>query len=241
MKTFVKFFFLLMPFAAFSQVDQIKSSSSSHSSSSGGSNRSDGSGGSSFVGNFFFNFAVMQLIQAQQQKLQQRSDMPYIVSIDMIAQAAAQPSSYYIINPRIRGNWGLFSTDFRMNYLIEESADGIKHLRTNDWQIVEMNIVTTPDFLLRIGGGTMIEAFGGRNTFLEWTAGGQYQPRASKWGAVAEYRGAEVRKEVSGFAQYEVFDHRALHGYLTMGATYQRFYQTISTWGLQGGFVCKLY
>jgi hypothetical protein len=241
MKTLLKLLIILLPIVSFAQVDQIKSGSTSHrSSSSGGSGRNDGYG-SSFVGNFFFNLAFNLIIVEQQKKLQQRQDIPTLVSLDVIAQVAAQPSSYYIINPRIRGNWGLFSTDYRMNYIIEEAADGVKHVRTNDWQVLELNLVTTPDFTFRLGAGAIFETYGNYNNYGEWTASLQYQPRAERWGGFAEYRGAEVRKEGSAFAQYKLFDHKALHGFLTMGATYQRFYDSITVWGFQGGFMCRVY
>jgi hypothetical protein len=241
MKTFLKAcLVLLVPLSTFAQVDQIKSASSHHSSG-GGSSRNDGSGGSAFMGNFIFNMIFSEVIPAQKRKLQQKADIPNIVSLDVIAQTAVQPSNYYVINPRIRANWGLFSTDIRMNYLLEEGIDGIKYFRTTDWQIVELNLVTTKDVVFRVGGGTLVENFEAKNSYPEWTAAFQYHPRGAKWGGVSEYRGSEVRKEGSAFAQYKIFERGYLHTYLTAGAVYQRYYQSITTWGLQGGLICKVY
>ncbi len=67
---------------------------------------------------FFFYFmadAINGLADWQQYKLKKREVNPYLVSLDVITQVATQPSRYYLVNPRVRGNWGLFSSDFRVN------------------------------------------------------------------------------------------------------------------------------
>jgi hypothetical protein len=236
---------LLLPLFCVAQVNEIRSASSSHGRAGSVSGGSSGdyyaSGGSGFIANLMFNVMFGEIIRGQQRRLERRHDVPTMVSLDIIAQAAARPSVYYIVNPRIRANWGLFSTDFRMNYLIAEEIDGTKYLHTNDWQILQVNLVTTRDVNARIGGGFIQEAFGAHNAFAEWTAAFNYQPHATKLGALAEYRGASVRREVSGFAQYKLFDHRYLHGFATAGIVYQRHYAAITTWGLQGGFLLRIY
>jgi hypothetical protein len=32
-----------------------------------------------------------------------------------------------------------------------------------------------------------------------------------------------------------------LHGYFSAGVVYQRYYESIEVWGLQGGFIFRLY
>jgi hypothetical protein len=236
---------LLLPICSLAQISEISSASSSHHGSGNVSGGSSGdyysSGGSGFIANLMFNVMFGEIIRGQQKRLQQRHDVPTMVSLDIMAQAAARPSVYYIVNPRVRANWGLFSTDFRMNYLIAEEIDGTKYLHTNDWQILQVNLVTTREVTARVGGGFIQEAFGDRNAFAEWTAAINYQPHTTKLGALAEYRGASVRREVSAFAQYRLFDHHSVHGFATAGAVYQRHYATITTWGLQGGFLLRIY
>ena len=223
----------------YGQVDEIKSASSHSGGSSG---RSEGSSSGSSSGfNFFFDLMFSGIVQAQQYKLERKADVPYMVSMDVMFQSAVQPSSYYIFNPRIRGNWGLFSTDFRLNYLVEEDIEGYKHIRTNEWQILQFNIVTTKDVLFRVGGGFLQESFGGEHYFSEWTTALQVHPRDKKLGGIVEYRDADERKEVSGFLRYHAFDRGALHGFITAGAVYQKYYNTISVWGMQGGIVLSLY
>jgi hypothetical protein len=220
------------------QVDEIKNASRSSGRGGGGS---ESSSSSSFAIDFFFNFMLGGIVDAQRAKLERRSDMPNMVSLDVMLQNAVQPSSYYIINPRIRGNWGLFSTDFRINYLIEEGFDEYKHIRTNEWQVLQFNIITTKDVVFRVGGGFLQESFGGYNYYGEWTTALQVHPSQSKLGGLIEYRDANARKEVNGYLRYHIFDHNALHGFVTGGAVYQRYYDTISVWGMQAGIIVSLY
>lgn len=228
--------------AALAQVDQIKSASSSHSSGRGDHRTSGGGGGGSFAAGYFFaDIMFSGIVQWQQQKLSRRQEIPTTVSLDVMLQGAIQPSSYYILTPRIRANWGLFSTDFRLNYLLEESLEGTKAIRTDDWQILQLNVITTPNVLVRVGGGTMHEAFGDGNVFPEWTGVFQYQDNRRQWGGTAEYRGAEVRKEVNAHVQYKVLQTGLLHGYATFGAVYQQYYSSIQVWGVQAGMIFRLY
>jgi hypothetical protein len=235
----VTFLLFLMAGVAVAQVDEIKSASSSKGQ---GEARGGGSSGGSgnFMVDFFFQFMFAEMIKAQQQKVSRKHEIPSIISFDVMLQAAAQPSSYYIMHPRVRGNWGLFSTDFRLNYILEEDIDGVKHLRTNEWQVLQLNLVTTKDATVRIGGGMLYEAFEMKRSYPEWTAGVHIMP-FGKLGGVAEYRGSEVRKEVNAHFRYGFFERNRLHGYLTAGAVYQRYYSQVSVWGMQGGLVLSFY
>lgn len=230
---------VLLPLATYAQVDEIKSNSSSHSSSGGDGHHSSSSSGI-YIDIFIQSFSLVG--EWQQQTLQKRRDVnPELVSFDILLQTAVQPSSYYIVNPRIRGNWGLFSTDFRFNYLIEEDIEGIKHIRTDDWQVLQLNIITTRNVVFRLGGGILHEDFSGGKTFQEWTAGLQFNSNRHHLGAMTEYRWSEPRKEWSGQVQYKIFESGHFHTYITGGVVYQRYYQAISVWGMQGGLMFKFY
>lgn len=223
------------------QTDEIRRSSSGGSRNGGRSESGGSSGGSYFAGDFVFQMMIGGIIQAQQKKLQQRHDIPSLVSLDVMFQGAVQPSSYYILNPRIRGNWGLFSTDFRLNYILEEDIEGVKYIRTNDWQILQLNVVTTKDVTVRIGGGVIYESYEEKHDYPEWTAGVDIRPFGSKLGGLVEYRGSEARKEVNGHFRYAIFERGHLHGYVTAGAMFQRYYQQVNVWGLQGGIIFSLF
>jgi hypothetical protein len=220
----------------FGQVDEIKSASSSRGGR--GESSRGGAGGASGY-DLFFMFGY--LIDWQQYKLDKKEEVRSIVSLDIMLQTAVQPSSYYIIHPRIRANWGLFSTDFRLNYLVEEDIDGVKYLRTTDWQVLQLNLVTTRDVTFRVGAGMIQESFGGKNNYGEWTAGFHLKPSVRPLGGVVEYRGSEVRSEFNAHLQYNIFNKQRLHGYLTGGGVYQRYYNSIHVWGFQGGLSFSIY
>lgn len=228
------------------QVAAIKSASSSNSSNSSDESYSGGEGSG---GGWFGDFLFGGIVEWQKFKLTEyRERYPSMVSVDVMLQGAVKPSSYFILWPRIRGNWGLFSTDFRMNYLIEEGPDGYIHIRTNDWQIIQLNLVTSKFFTFRLGSGVMQEAFGTNRTFNE----NSFQfvihaPDQSK-NLGLEYRfskdwdtGVNPRREFSIQYQHEIFSTGKLHGYATLGGVYQRYYNSINVWGIQGGLVFRLF
>jgi hypothetical protein len=229
------------------QVGDIKNASSSNSNGGGGGDQRGGSGGTGAFFYFFFD-AIDGLANWQQYKLQKKDINPYIVSFDIISQAAAQPSRYYLYNPRIRGNWGLFSTDFRINYLLEEGVSGAQDLSSIDWQILQLNIVTTRHVIGRVGGGFMKENFGGRQSFFESTYGLFVQSNNKSIGCSLEYRlaqdfetGAVPRRELSAQFEKRLFSSGSWNTYLTLGGVYQRYYESISVWGLQAGLAFRIF
>ena len=166
----------------------------------------------------------------------------------MLFRSGIKPSSYYLLWPRVRGNWGLFSTDFRMNYLIEEGAEGYTHIRTNDWQILQLNLVTHRFFTFKAGAGFMQEAFNAEDMFYESAfLLFVHAPDQSKLLGF-EYRfakdfdtGANPRWELSAQYQHEIFNKGILHGYATAGTVFQKYYNKIEVWSVQAGVVFRLF
>ncbi|HEY3405556.1 MAG TPA: hypothetical protein VGK59_19370 [Ohtaekwangia sp.] len=237
---------LLFSQAVLAQVDAIKSASSGNSGShSGSSDYSDDDGSDSELGfvliDVFFTKLLPGVASWQQLKLEKKKVNPTVISFDVMLQSAIQPSSYYILNPRVRANWGLFSTDFRFTYLVEEDIEGYKHLRTDDWQILQLNIVTTRNVIARIGGGILHENFSGGKTFGEGTLGIHLQSNSQRLGGMIEYRWSEPRNEWNAQAQFRVFQSKAFNGYFTAGIVHQRYYDTVTAWGLQGGFMLRIF
>lgn len=230
------------------QVDDIKSASKNNSS-----NRSSGSGssdrGSGGGGNMFFFFDMFRLLGAWQGNvLDKRDNVPQIVSLDLMMHMAAQPSSYYTFNPRIRGNWGIFSSDFRVNYLFEQTIDGGSDLTTIDWQILQLNFVNTKHVIVRAGAGYMQEQFADHLSYFESTISSNLMFDDNKWGGFVEWRSAKdfetsavPRREFNLQVQKQVFEAGRWHGLATAGLQFQRWYSSINVWGMQAGFVMKLY
>lgn len=236
---------LLFTIPMFGQVGEIKSASAGNSSRGGGGRERGSSGaGTSY---FFINLIGNGIIEWQQYKLSRKEINPSVVSFETMLQAAVQPSSYYVFNPRVRGNWGLFSTDFRINYLLQEDINGYEDLTTYDWQIVQMNLVTTRHVIGRVGIGFMHEDFAEHQSFTETTVGLNIYSNKRIINGGMEYRyasdfrtGAIPRREYSVFAEKQILQRGRLHGYVTFGGMYQRYYSSISVWGIQGGLTFKI-
>ena len=238
----------------FAQIDEIKNKSRQNSSSSNSDHQSSAgsagsnSSGSNFMFNLFFNVIGSGLGQWQRNVLLKRDINANIVSFESMFQVAAQPSQYYVFNSRIRGNWGIVTTDFRVNYMLQEDINGTKELRTDDWQIVALNIVNTKNAIARIGTGFMHEGFSGGSSYSESTMALIVTSNSQKLNGMVEYRVAKdfttlaiPRREISVMLQKKIFDTGAAHGFITIGTQFQRYYNSINVWGIQAGFILKLY
>lgn len=246
MKALTLFIAIIVSISSFAQVDEIKSKSKANSARSGSSRDSNGSSGGGF---FVFDFFFRAIPEWQSFKLHEdRSRYPSMVSFDAMLQVGVKPSSYYLLWPRVRGNWGLFSSDFRMNYLIEEDIEGYKHIRTNDWQIIQMNLITSRFLTFRVGTGIMKEAFGDKNSFSESAfIFGVHAPDQTKM-VLFEYRfakdwntGVNPRREFSVQYLHQLFSAGSLHTNLSAGVVYQKYYGTIEIWGVQAGIVFRFF
>jgi hypothetical protein len=227
------------------QVNDIKTSSSSNKSR--GTERASGSAAAGFI-YFFGDIFIRGMANWQINTLQNRGEVPNVLSLEVYGQASIQPATYYVFNPRVRGNWGIFFTDFRMNYMVEERIDGVADLGTDDWQIIGLNLVNTRNVTARISTGIMHEAFGDNAVFNESVFGLSIMRGDQGIGGIGEFRwsrdyltGANPRIEGSIALQKKLFDRNHIHMFATGGATFQRYYNEINVWGLQGGLAFKLY
>lgn len=197
----------------------------------------------------FFFFDMLRVLAVWQGNvLDKRDNVPQLVSLDVMMHAAVQPSSYYIFNPRLRGNWGILSSDFRVNYLLEQTVNGNSDLTTIDWQIVQLNFVNTKNVIVRAGAGFMQEQYADHLNFFESTVSSNLMFDDNKWGGFIEGRfakdfstGAAPRREFNLHVQRQIFEAGPWHGMLTGGLQFQRWYSSINVWGMQGGFVLRLY
>ncbi len=201
-------------------------------------------------GLFIFDLFFRTLPAWQQFRLSaERSRHPSLVSAEVFVQGAANPPSYYFFWPRVRGNWGIFSTDFRMNYLLEQVSDGtFVHVRTNDWQVLQLNLITSRYLTLRVGNGMMNEAFAGRNTFYEWSVLLGIHNRVQTRMLGFEYRHARdfstdswPRLELSMQYLHSLLERGAFHTLFSAGLVYQNYYRTVPVFGFQFGLVTRIY
>ncbi len=248
----MSFLLLLICSTAQAQIDQIKRESGKNSSGSSSRRGSGDSGGShSSATGFWLALEVFRGIGIWQNNLlSRRSDIPSIVSLEIMPQLAIQPPNNYWLLPRVRGTWGLFSTDFRYNFFIEDAPlEGkVKSLGTFDWQIVQLNFVNTQPVTVRGGIGFMSENFGDHATFMETTLSTDLRFKEGKIGGGAEYRVASdydtnvtPRREINARFEYRLGNGgRHLKSYVTLGGIFQRHYSTVNVWGIQAGMIFRI-
>lgn len=235
---------LLLSGAASAQVDDIKQESAKASRSSASADNAS-SNDRCFLCNLIFFIPDWQKYKLHPDNKQR---YPSMVSLETMLPGGYKTDTYFLW-PRVRGNWGLFSTDFRMNYIFEkDDAGGYKQLHTNDWQVIQLNITTSRFLLFRVGAGVMTEAFGDFNQYSEVTVGfGIHAPDQTNM-FYAEYRdafksGVDVKARIEFNAQYmhQIFRAGALKGYLTGGVVYQKYYSQIDFWAVQAGLAFRVF
>lgn len=237
---------LLLPVLSFAQVDGIRQASKNNST------RSSGSDNSSDSDNGFFYRVLFFLPEWQKYKLLEdnKTRYPSMVSFEAMIPGGYKAKDTYFLWPHVRANWGLFSTDFRMNYMFEknDAGGGYKQLHTNDWQVLQLNITTSRVITFRVGAGMMTEAFNNFNRYTELTVGlGLHAPDQSNMFYI-EYRdafksGLDVKARIELNAQYmhQIFKTGALKGYLTGGVVYQKYYSQIDFWAVQAGLAFRVF
>jgi hypothetical protein len=246
-RTWSKFFLavcLCCSTVAYSQVREIKGLSGLRGGGGGG----ESAAAAVYALYFMMDFMVEGVVDLQVAALKRKADVPMIVSLEVFGQVASQPSTYYVFNPRVRANWGLFLTDFRSNYMIEHVPGGIEDFRTDDWQILGFYLLQQRSVNLRISSGLMHERFGNGNTFHESVIGGRWTSMNGKYGVFGEYRWAKnhstnekPRTEFNASIERFIMSHRHMNLAITFGGMYQVYYSEVPVWGIQGGIAARLY
>jgi hypothetical protein len=209
-----------------------------------------GRGGESFgygsMAYLLLDLMTSGVVDWQKATLARKAEIPSIVSLDVMLQVASQPSRYYVINPRVRANWGIFLSDFRVNYMLEHVPGGVTDLRTDDWQVIGIYLMNEKTFNLRISSGILSERFGNGRKFNESVIGGEW--KTERMGAIGEYRWAKDRDaNETPRVEFNCSIYRTIarrEGFdisLTIGGVYQQYYSEVPVWGLQGGIRTQIY
>jgi len=249
MKKTIFVLLIILPLVkSFSQVDKIKEDSDKNKKESehlGGGNSPclEGCGDACFSGfsNVCFDFAISGIIKLNKSYIANKDKIPLVTSFDFIPQGAYHPSSSIIVLPRIRGNWGLFSTDARFTSLIEIKTVGSDFWNTFDWQILQINLLVTKPVILRIGSGFMYENYS-KTFFNEHTIGLDFFMDDYKYRIDNEFRIAEdyttgniPRLEGNTRFNYSVLKVDHIDGYISLGVLYQIYYLDVPMWSVLGG------
>ncbi|MFY0652952.1 MAG: hypothetical protein JXQ96_13000 [Cyclobacteriaceae bacterium] len=225
------------------QVSDVKKSSFGSSSKSSEDNYSYNSGSSVF---FFLEIIDIFSLMGQGHKelLSRKEEEPWLVSLEGMMHAG-----YYgketatVLAPSIRGNWGLFSTQFRYN----QFQDFTGAFPTFDWQVVQLNLVARPQFNLRVGTGFMHEIDNDKS-LNEHYLGLDFHFDNRKINPTMEFRWAEDyergitgRFEWNTRVDYRLMTVGKIDVNLMAGFMYQKYYESVNFYFAQTGINLNLY
>lgn len=233
-----------------------------NSGSSGGSSNSGGNYGysgsntncnnSNAISNVFgtfnlFGYLIQGVVFVQKEALNARKVHPEIVSLE-----GSFTSGYYknfntvLFTPRIQANWGLFSTEFREQRLIDATST----LNTYDWQVLKLNIPMHPLTLYGGLGFTNVPIY--KLAYFEYSFGARLRFLKEKFLSEASYRSTEIstggkfRQEYKFTLDYEVTSYKVKNKTQfrispMLGFVYQKYFDRINQYYIVGGVTFRLY
>ncbi len=236
----IVFFFglsLLSLEQTYAQVEDIKKASEQNSGGNGGGDGDSGGGSdSSFFIDVAFDFFTLgynyHLYQLSREK-----EMPETSSIEVHPTIGWGSGNTLVVAPRIRGNWGLLTADFRYFNL---AGGGL--YQTLDAQFL-MNVVNEKAATFRMGTGFMHEYFNDGQTYNEHFFGLDIRwNKSESITSNTEFRfakdystGATPRLELNLRVNHKVFEKGRIAGYWTVGGIYQRYFNEVNVWTGQTG------
>jgi hypothetical protein len=161
---------------------------------------------------------------AQKSTLKKRNEIPDIVSLST---GLDFQSNFYsqTFNPKIRGNWGLFSTDFQYTSLHDHSGS----LNSVDWQVL---ILSIPIKILKVNYGigftSLLEP---KTTYFESSVGIKLSLNKYKLNLNTNYRWTTQKlnsnryRQVFNFtADYQIWSNGNIHLSPLVGVNYQEYF-----------------
>ena len=241
---------LLFNFTIYSQIDNIKLKSRGlRLGNDIGFNSGNNYGGAFFAYLLFRDLTILTIdamITHHYYLLENADDYPIAFSADYMPHFAFNSDNQYTMFQRIRGTYGVFSTDLRLNYLAEFSNMTVKSYSTLDWQIIQFSMYPSPNTNIRFGTGLMHDNYSNL-TFNEHSLGLElyffdYQYWFTIDGRYAfDYnRVEEIYSELNFRASYRFFQSDHLNTYFTLGALTQNYYTTTHLSSIQAGLTLNI-
>ncbi len=227
---------------AFSQVDDIKKKSDKYKKDDNSS--SDSNIGSSndpvfdacfetcASGCFDIALSVVTEIMIQHHiyLMDSRNEDPTALSLDLMMHTAYEPNNQIVnVVPRIRGTWGVLSTDFRFNHLVERDQ-AIATFKTLSWQILALHFGVPDAFSFRIGSGFYYDIsdalmFNEHYTGLQLKFGGQSILLNLEYRIALDYEHSEtVFQDFDANIAFRLLNFPNLYTYANVGFVHQKYY-----------------
>jgi hypothetical protein len=206
------------------------------------------SGGGSDFGFFFADVIgeifIYSFVDGHRRMMQRRNEEPWLLSLDI-----GLHGGYYsnqnasILSPSIRGNWGIFSSQFRYNKFQDFTAS----FPTLDWQILQFNIVAHPGVNFRVGSGFMHE-IDNNESYYEQFLGLELHLNQRKINPIVELRWAEdfetqrtARFELNTRINFFLAHYGRINVNLMTGFLYQKYYEQENFYFAQAGLTFNIY
>ena len=150
-------------------------------------------------------FVFIGIYQLQKETLSNAKSNPKLVSFESINKIGAfAPENGLLLAPHLRGNWGIISTDFRLQSIHDKTGT----LTTQDWQVIRFNL---PIEIVKISYGLGVSHLREySHSYFEQTIRGEVRFTEQKGTIGLEYRVAKndsettFRKETNAFVDYEL-------------------------------------
>jgi len=237
--------------SSFAQINDIKKKSNQNNSNNNSNNRNSENNSSNpgdpclaACATSMIEIAVdvfAQVIYKYNQQLLENSNDPYIISLEIMphfgygihfSENQQDVYKYYDFLPRIRGNYGAFSTEFRLDYLFEiNDSVAFNSFRVFNWQF-GFNIIPSESFRLTLGQGVMYE-IENRTGFHESFLAADIALKdklfiISPEGRIAfDYTNNQIAYlETSIRGSYNFLKFKHLNGYVCAGLAYRDYYQS---------------
>lgn len=150
-------------------------------------------------------------------------------------------SGFLIALPEVRAGYWIFSTNLRYNTLVEPGVNFLSSYRTVDWQILQLQAITSRNFNMRFGFGLLNERYSG-NTFPEMAFEVKGMFLNGRVGIPGEVRYSwdsetknPVRGELGIGGEYRLLEFFHADLYASAGYLYQQYYGSVNLNAFQVG------
>ncbi|MDN5211525.1 hypothetical protein QQ020_05670 [Fulvivirgaceae bacterium BMA12] len=224
----------------------IEKAKENKSGSSESSNDGDGDSGS-----FFFNIFVELTYHtirgipiAQREVLSRKYQEPWLVSLETgFSGGYATAHNTVAFLPSIQGNWGIFSSELRMNRLFDATGN----FQTIDWQVLVFNLVNREKVRLHLGGGFSHHQKTSE-TFFEYSTGlklffkeRSISPSISfRWAPDLEQE-INTRFELNTQISKQIMKTDKFAVNVMAGLVYQKYFETTDFYFMQTGVSFNLF
>ncbi len=235
--------FLLITFAAKSQIGDIKKEADRNTTNNSSYEKSSTSSSSDPCMESLFSFcfssctmlAIDLLSDHHNYLLKTYKSHPRVVSFEFEPGVAFSPDfENFHICPKIKGTWGVLGTEARYNALIDFQDGYPERFTLIEWQIIQLNIMPSEYFNLRVGTGFVYEEY--QDFFYNENYLGLYfHIKPDQMYIELEGRNAydyavdrSTFSELALSANFAIFNFDHLTGTAGIGGQYQNYYETIN-------------